>query len=101
MKTGSIVLGTTREIIGVIPSRKMFTFQLLCANLSANTTINLQFSLDKTNWSNAQEGGTDITFTLVDDTALAVPVAADAGIYFRLLFAGVTTGTVAYIHNGL
>lgn len=101
MKTGSISLATVREIVGVTPQRSEFTIQLLSANLSADTTVNLQLSLDKTNWDNAVESGSDIALTLSDDVPLVRSFAVDAGIYFKVLFAGATTGTVAYKHTGL
>jgi len=99
MKTGSIVLGTIRYFKGIVPSRGSFTVQMLCTNLSGNTTFNLQLSLDGTNWDNAQEAGTDISDTLVDDAVIIKSFAADAGAYWRILFAGATTGTVSYIIN--
>ena len=100
-KTGSIALGTVRYFSGVVPTRGSFTVQMLCTNLSADTTLNLPFSLDGTNWDNAQEAGTDISDTLKDDAVLIKSFAADTGVYWRILFAGNTTGTVNYIINGV
>lgn len=97
--TGSIVLATARNFGAAVPLKGVFTVQMLCANLSAGTTFNLQFSLDKVNWDNAQESGTDISDTLVDDTVMIKSFEADPGIYWRIIFAGATTGTVAYIYN--
>lgn len=97
MKTGSIVLASVRSFGGIVPLDGRFSIQLLSENLSANTTFNLQFSLDKTNWCNAQESGVDITFTLVDDAPNLKSFEADPGIYWRVLAAGATTGTVNYI----
>ena len=97
MKSGSINLAAVRYINGIVPLNGLFGVQLLCDNLSANTTFNLQFSNDKTNWDNATEGGTDIEGTLVDG---AVNFNAFSGVprtYYRILFAGATTGTVEYV----
>jgi len=100
-KTGSIVLATVRSFVGVVPQKGTFSVQMLSANLSADTAFNLQFSLDNTNWDNAQESGTDISDTLVDDVVMIKSFEADPGISFRILFAGVTTGTVEYVINGV
>ena len=99
-KSGSIVLGTTRVIQGVVPSNGSFSVQLLCTNLSAETTFNLELSCDKTNWDIAQEAGTDISDTIVDDVVKVKSFEADPGMYWQIKFAGVTTGTVAYVING-
>ena len=56
-KSGSISLGTTRVIKGIVPLAGLFSVQLLSADLSANTDFNLQFSNDGTNWGNAKEAG--------------------------------------------
>lgn len=97
MKTGSIVLASVRSFGGIVPLEGRFSIQLLSANLSADTTFNLQFSLDKTNWCNAQEAGTDVTFILVNSTTIVRSYEADSTIYWRVLAAGATTGTVNYI----
>lgn len=99
MITGSIVLATVRSFGAVVPLKGVVTVQMLCANLSADSAFSLQLSLDKTNWDNAQESGVDITDTLVDDAVMIKSFEADPGIYWRILFAGATTGTVAYIYN--
>lgn len=96
---GSIVLATARNFGAVVPLKGVVTVQMLSTNLSASTTFRLQLSLDKTNWDTAQEGGTDITDTLVDDAVMIKSFEADPGIYWRILFDGATTGTVAYIYN--
>lgn len=97
--TGSILLATVRSFGAAVPLKGVLTVQMLSANLSANTTFNLQLSLDKTNWDNAQESGTDISDTLVDDVTMIKSFEIDPGIYWRILFAGETTGTVDYIYN--
>lgn len=99
MKTGTINLASVREIEGTTTKQRSFTIQLLSTDLSADTTVNLQISLDGTNWDNAQESGSDIALTLSDDTPLVVSFAIDPGIYFKILFGGATTGTVIYKHN--
>ena len=102
MKSGSIALGTTRVIQGVVPLTGRFSVQMLSANLSADTTFNLQFSLDGTNWDNAMDTtGSDISDTLVQSATKVVSYDAAPAISFRILFAGVTTGTVAYNTTGL
>lgn len=101
MKTGSINLGTTRVIKGVVPLNGLFSVQLLSANLSGNTTFNLQFSNDGENWANAKEAGTDITDTLVQATVNFNSFSGVPGTRFQILFAGVTTGTVNYILNAV
>lgn len=99
MKTGTINLAEVREIKGTTTNQRSFTIQLLSENLSADTTVNLQISLDNTNWDNAQESGSDIALTLSDGVPLVVSFSVDPGIYFKILFAGATTGDIAYKHN--
>ncbi len=101
MKTGSISLGTTRVIKGVVPLNGLFSVQLLSANLSGNTTFNLQFSNDGTNYANAKEAGTDITDTLVQSTVNFNSFSGVPGTRFQILFAGVTTGDVDYVLNAI
>ncbi len=96
VKSGSIVLGTIRYFGDTVPQNGFFTVQMLCNNLSAGTTYNLQFSLDGIEWANAQESGTDITGTLADDVTKVIPIQTSPGIRWKILFAGVTTGTVNY-----
>lgn len=97
--TGAINLATVRSFGAAVPLKGIVSVQMLSENLSADTTWSLQLSLDKTNWDNAQESGTDISDTLVDDTVMIKSFEADPGIWWRILFAGATTGTVAYIYN--
>jgi len=99
-KAGSIVLASTRVIQGVVPQNGSFSIQLLCANLSAETTFNLELSCDKTNWDIAQEAGTDIVDSIVDDVTKVKSFDADPGMFWQIKFAGVTTGTVNYVING-
>jgi hypothetical protein len=98
-KAGSIVLASVRSFGDVSPQNGFFTFQMLCTNLSGDTTWNLQFSLDGTNWKNAKEAGTDITGTLSDDVVTLEVVNTAPGVRWRILFAGATTGTVNYLIN--
>lgn len=97
MKSGSINLATVRYINGIVPLNGLFGVQLLCDNLSGNTTFNLQFSKDKVSWANAKEGGTEITGTLVDGTPAYEAFSGVPKTYYKILFAGATTGTVEYI----
>jgi hypothetical protein len=98
-KTGSIVLGTTRVINGIVPLRGFYTVELLSTNLSGNTTWNLKISAGGTNFDNAKEGGVDITETLVDDVAMVRVYQGNPGDKFRITFEGSTTGTVNYVLN--
>lgn len=100
-KSGSISLGTTREIKGIVPLNGLFSVQLLSANLSGDTTFNLQFSNDGTNWGNAKEAGTDISDTLSQSTVNFNSFSGVPGTRFKILFAGATTGTVNYVLNAL
>lgn len=97
MKSGSINLATVRYINGIVPLNGLFGVQLLCDNLSGNTTFNLQFSKDKISWSNAKESGSDISGTLSDGVPVYESFAGVPRNYYRILFAGATTGTVEYI----
>jgi len=97
--SGSIVLSTIRSFGRTINTKKTFSIQLLSSNLSADTTCRLQFSLDKTNWCNAQESGADVTFILANNTVLIKSFESDPELFWRILFDGVTTGTVNYIIN--
>lgn len=97
--TGSINLANVRSFGRIVNLKKSFSVQMLSTNLSADTTFNLQFSLDNTNWCNAQSAGTDVTIILKDDIAQVVSFEADSEVYWRVLAAGVTTGTVNYIIN--
>jgi len=97
--SGLINLANVRSFGRIVNLKKSFSVQLLCTNLSANTTCTLQLSNDNINWCNAQENGTDVTFTLVDDTVMFKSFEADSEVFWRILFGGVTTGTVNYIIN--
>lgn len=94
---GSISLATARSFAGVVPAYGSFTVQMGSSDLSASTVWNLQFSLDGINWDNAQEYGIDISDTLVQSDVVIRLFNADAGLNFRILFAGATTGTVNYV----
>ena len=97
--SGSINLATVRSFSGTTPRDGAFSIQMLSANLSGNTTFSLQYSLDGENWANAKSNGEDVTGTLVDDTTYFNSYEADTSIFFRILFAGVTTGTVDYMYT--
>jgi hypothetical protein len=99
--TGSIDLSESRIIGGVVPSRGRFSIQMLSENLSETTTFGLEISADGDNWDVAEEAGTDVTDTLVDDTTKVVSFESDPGMYWQIKFAGSTTGDVAYIINGV
>ena len=99
--SGSIVLGTTRVINGVVPLRGRFSIQLLCDNLSAETTFYLEMSADKTNYDVATENGVDIEDSILDGVAKFRAFEGNPGDYWRIRFDGATTGTVAYIVNAV
>ena len=98
-RTGVVALATARTLKGQVPTRGRFTVQLLSGDLSDDTTFNLQLSLDKSNWDNAVDAGTDISDTLVQGEAKVVSYEADPGIYWQIIFAGATTGNIAYLIN--
>ena len=101
MKQGSIALGTTREINGVVKLNGIVSIQLLCDDLSGDTTFSIQTSLDKTNWDIIQVSGEDFSGTLSDGTPFIQSFNLGPSIYFKVVFDGATTGTLAYIHSGL
>lgn len=98
-RSSTIDLSSTRVITGIVPLRATFSVQLLSSDLSADTTLGLYYSNDKTNWDTAKESGTDVTDTLVDDTMLLLSFEADPELYWKIEFDGATTGNVAYIVN--
>lgn len=96
-RTGSIDLGVSRVIGLISPLDGNFAIQMLSSDISASTTFSLEVSLDGTNWDVAQEAGTDITDTLVQsETKVKIVETADK-LYFRVIFAGATTGNVSYV----
>ena len=100
--TGTIALGTSRYIptsAGIQMNREKITIQLLCANLSGNTTFAPEGSADGTNWDVLTENDTDISHTLADDVPFFRTYEIDKGAYIRWNMAGVTTGDVAYKIN--
>lgn len=101
MKSGTINLASVRTITGVTPSDGRFSVQLLSADLSADTTVYLDLSLDGTNWGVAQESGADVSDTIVAATTKVISYSVDQGVYFRVRLDGATTGSVAYLTNGL
>jgi len=98
-KTGTIALGTIRVIEFASPSDESFTIQLLSSDLSADTTFTLEQSMDGTNWDVSEESGTEISETLSQATTYCKSFDCDAGVYFRINFAGSTTGDVDYVIN--
>lgn len=94
--TGSIDLSEVRVIEGYVPLKCVFGVQMKSTDLSAETTWNLQFSNDGTNWANAKESGTDITGSITQNVVSYESFAGVARSKYRILFAGVTTGTVNY-----
>jgi hypothetical protein len=101
IKTGSIVLGTIRYFTGKVPSRGKFTIQMLSTDLSAETTFNVQISADGLEFDNAYELGEAVTGTIADDVTTVKTYEGNPGDTFKILFAGVTTGTVNYKINGV
>lgn len=103
-ETGSVVLASGRYIPstrGVLLTKDKVTLQLLSANLSAETTFSPQYSADGTNWDVATDGSDeDIVHTFADDVPFVKTYESVAGLYWRWLCAGVTTGTVAYVVKG-
>jgi hypothetical protein len=97
--SGSIVLASVREITGIVPLDGRFSVQLLSTNLSGETTLNLYLSADGTNWDIAQEAGADIEDSIVDDVTKVLSFEADPAMYYKIVFAGATTGTVSYVKN--
>lgn len=96
-KSGSIDLSVTRVIEMISPLDSNFAIQLLSSDVSATTTFSLDVSLDGTNWDVAEEAGADITDTLVQSETKVKIIETANRIYFRINFAGTTTGTVNYI----
>lgn len=73
------------------------SIQLLSANISATTNFSLEFSLDGTNWDVANEGGSDVTDSLVQSETKILSFEGDPGIFYRIKLATGSTGDVAYI----
>lgn len=100
--TGTVALGTSRYIptsAGVQMNREKISIQLLCANLSGDTTFAPEASADGTNWDVLTENDTDISHTLVDDAPFFRTYELDKGSYIRWTMGGATTGDVAYVIN--
>jgi hypothetical protein len=94
LRTGALDDGYFRTDKG-----ESFSFQLFSDDISASLTWTLQYSLDGTNWATAKDSSdTDITGTLVADTATIQSVYAPRYVYFRVSLAVTTeTGNVSYI----
>ena len=99
LSTAEVVLASSRYIPtsnGIhIGEEDKVTVQMLCTNLSGDTTFSPEISVDGVIWDVAQESGTDITHTLVDDATFVQTYESQRGMYWRWAMAGVTTGTVA------
>lgn len=98
-KTGTINLAQVRSLDGSIESKGRITFELFSSNVSDDTTYNVQISVSGDRFQNAQEGGTDITGTLTQNSAVVKSFEGNPGDVVRILFAGVTTGNVSYALN--
>lgn len=101
--TGSINLASTL-LIPATAGRKLAygicTVQMRSTNISATTTFYLEFSLDGTNWDIAEEGGVDISSTLVQSVTKLLSFESTPGVYWRIRFSSGATGTVNYIILG-
>lgn len=64
--------------------------------LSGDTTFTLQFSLTGVKWDSAKVGDTAITGTLTTAGTVVLPIEVMEGMLYRIVFDGVTTGTVTY-----
>ena len=98
-KSETIDLEVSRVIKVVSPLNGVFSVHMLSDNISESTAWTLEGSADGTNWDTMQESGSDIGDTLVVDVPMLKSFEVDAGLYFRINFAGSTTGDVAYIIN--
>jgi len=99
MRTGSIDLAVSRVIELTAPLSGVWAIQLDSADVSASTDLNVEVSLDGTNWDVARESGTDITDTLVQAETTVITVLGKAKNFYRINFEGATTGTVTYLVN--
>lgn len=97
--TGTLDLSEGREIEFVSRQKGIFTIELFSDDLSEATTFTLQHSVGGTNFDTAQDAGSDISESLAADTAFVRSYEVDAGITFKIVFAGETTGEVAYQIN--
>ena len=99
-KTGTIDLNEGRVIsIGQARPRGKFSIQMKSTDVSETTTFTLEVSADNSNWDTAEESGTEISDTLVQSATKVLSVEVDPYMYFRINFAGSTTGSVAYVIN--
>lgn len=98
--TGTLNLASSRYIaIGQARTRGSFSIQMKSTDVSETTTFTLEVSADNTNWDTAEESGTEISDTLVQSATKVKSFEVDPAMYFRINFAGATTGSVAYIIN--
>ena len=96
MKTRTLELtAEAREIVGTkTPRSGAFAIELFCANLSASTEVRLYLSVSGEHWDIAELNGEDLVWTLVDDQAKVIQPECVPDMFWKLVFAGVTTGTV-------
>lgn len=96
-KTGTIDLSETREITFRGNINGLLNVFLFSGDVSADTTFTLEESGDDTNWDTSQEAGSDISDTLVQSEAMSKSFELIPGLYYKILFAGSTTGNVSYV----
>lgn len=96
LTTGSIDLSSVREIEATFPLDGIFSIDMLSSDVSETTTFSVQGSVGGTNYDILQDSGTDITDTLVVDETKYIAVAGRPGDKVKIVFAGSSTGNVAY-----
>jgi hypothetical protein len=83
----------------VLPARKAnggtLAIQMLSLNLSGDTTFTVDISVDGVSYDTATANGSDISDTLKANETKVVALEMVAGIWYKVTFAGVTTGTIA------
>lgn len=83
----------------VLPARKAnggtLAIQMLSLNLSADTTLTVEVSVNGVTYDAATANGEDITDTLKANDTKIIQLEMVAGIYYRVTFGGITTGTIA------
>lgn len=100
IKTGSNNVATELYIPASVGQEMIcdgVAIQLLSADLNQDTTVTLQFSLDRTNWDNATNDSGDITDILKKDEPKVVVYDLKPLTYWRLAITAGSTGTVNYI----
>lgn len=91
----TVTLATSR----VLPARKAnggtLAIQMKSLDLSADTTFTVDISVDGISYDTATANGADISDTLKANETKVLPLEMVAGIWYKVTFAGVTTGTIA------